>query len=226
MKQDRTQTGADGRLSTSVSPGSYDVIVDAPNFLKVSKHIEAKSGMHQTVAFVLEARPCASGPCLLNTDVLPVSFPEQSSALSPNGRYAIIGDDRDTGTYHSLFLEDRLVKTRRRIFNYDRRVLLVWNLSSNAFAVTDYVAKDSAECRVVSVDAKVPPIQVLDVLSRQLPPEKWKDLQAALRKHHVSVEAVEWSGSGSLLIKISENRELRPESFTGFYEVVLPAKRL
>jgi hypothetical protein len=122
--------------------------------------------------------------------VFPISFPDQSKALSPNGRYAIVGVDSDTQPHHTVFLEDRILKTRRKLFNYNRRVAFLWYYDSKAFAATDFVDADSSRCNIILVDKKVPPIPVLDLLFRQLSDDARESLKSHVSNHDVYVEAL------------------------------------
>jgi len=216
-------TDTDGKLSLDVSPGSYELTVESPGFVTSSKRIEAKPGTHQAVDIVLKVGACPPGVCGVVTNVFPVSFPGQSQAPSPDGRYVIVGADSGSGPYHSVFLEDRLLKTRRKLFDYDRHIVLLWKSDSKLLAVTDYVSSENSRCSILPVDEKVPPIQVLDVLSHQLSEDTWKQLQTHLSNHHAYVEAEVWDGPMSLLVKISGYGDADPAGFAGFYEVLLPA---
>ena len=217
-------TDSDGKLSLDVSPGSYDLTVESPGFLTVKKRIEAEPATHQNMDIVLKVGSCPPGPCLTVTHVFPVSFPAQSQAVSPDGRYAIVGVDSRTEPYHSVFLEDRLLKTRRKLFDYDRHIVLLWKSDSKLFAVTDYTGSDNSRCSVLSVDEKAPPVQVLDVLSHQLSEDTWKQLETHLRNHHAYVEAEAWDGPMSPMVKISGFGDADPTGFAGFYEVLLPVE--
>jgi hypothetical protein len=121
-----------------------------------------------------------------------------------------------------VFLDDRLLKTRRKLFNYDRNIALLWKSDSRLFAVTDYAGSDNSRCSVVSVDEIVPPIQVLDVLSRQLFEIAAQQLKRSLSNHHAYVEAYVWDGPTSLQVKISGYGDADPAGFVEFYEVLLP----
>jgi len=212
-------TDSDGKLLLDVSPGSYDLTVEFPGFVTATKSIEAKYATHQTIDIVLRAGSCS--PCVI-TAVLPVSFPEQSLAISPDGRYAIVGVDSAAEPHHTVFLEDLFLKTRRKLFNYDRHVALLWKPDSKLFAVTNYVGSDKSQCTIILVDEKMPPIQVLDVLSRQLTAASRKQLEIRLSNQHSYVEASAWDGSMTLEVKISGYGDADPAGFTEFFDVLLP----
>jgi hypothetical protein len=218
--RDKLSTSSDGKLSIEVPLGSYDLTVQSPSFAKVTKRVEVKTFTPQTIDITLEVESCS--PCPMVTDVFPVSFPEQSQAVSPDGRYAIIGVDSGSEPYHAVFLEDRLHKNRRELFNYDRHIVLMWKSDSKLFAVTDYLGSENSRCSIFSVNERVPPIQILDVLSRQLSEATWKQLKTHLSNHHAYVEAEVWDGALSLMVKISGYGDADPTGFTEFYEVLLP----
>lgn len=218
-------TDSDGKLSLEVFPGSYDLRVESPGFVTATKRIEAKTAAPQAIEIVLKVGSCPPGPCFVLANEVPVSFPVQSQAISPDGRYAIVGVDRGTKPSHSVFLEDRLLKTRRKLFNYDQHVDLLWKSDSKLFAVTDYVGSDSSRCSILSVDEKVPPVQVLDVLSHQLSKDTWEKLVTHLGSHHAYVEAEVWDGPTSLMVKISGDADAATAGIAGFYEVLLPSGR-
>ncbi len=142
--------------------------------------------------------------------------------MSPDGRYAIVGVDSAKEPYHTVFLEDQLLKSRRRLFNYNRSIALLWKSDSKLFAVTDYAGSDISRCSILSVDEKASPIQVLDVLSHQLSEGTWKKLETHLSDHHVYVEAAVWDGPRSLVVKISGYGDADPKGFVEFYRVLLP----
>src|ERR1700747_3736208 len=63
-----------------------------------------------------------------------VSFPERSRAESPNERYVIIGEENHSEPFHTAILEDRVLKTRRKLFDYDRHIDLLWSPDNRSFA--------------------------------------------------------------------------------------------
>ncbi|HYB61750.1 MAG TPA: carboxypeptidase-like regulatory domain-containing protein [Methylomirabilota bacterium] len=164
--QDKLTTDSHGELSLDVSPGSYEVTVESLGFAKAARRVKVKGDTPQTINIVLKVWLCSQ--CPIVTNVFAVPFPAKSLAVSPDGRYAIIGVDTDREPYHTVFLEDRVLNTRRKLFNYDRNIVLLWKPDSKLFAVTDYTGSDSSQCRIISADEDAPPIQVLDILSRQL----------------------------------------------------------
>jgi hypothetical protein len=96
-----------------------------------------------------------------------VSFPEQSQAASPNGRYVIVGENH-AEPFHTAILEDRALKTRRKLFDYDRHIDLLWNPDSKSFALTDYEESDYSRCSIIFIDQTLPTIRVWDKLVKAL----------------------------------------------------------
>ena len=214
-------TDRDGKLSLDVPPGNYDLSVRLAGFLTFTKRIEVQNDSHQTIDVVLRVDSCPPGPCPTVTNVFPVSFPEQSQVVSPDGRYVIVGVDSDAEPHHTAFLEDRINKTRRKLFNYDRHVSFLWYYDSDLIAVTDYVGSDSSRCSIVSVDEKAPPTEVLDLLFRQLSESSREILKRHLTNHHVYVEASLWSKPMALKLKVSGYGEADPAGFTEFYNLLV-----
>jgi hypothetical protein len=143
-----------------------------------------------------------------------VSFPEHSRAVSPNGHYAIVGVDSDTEPFHTVFLEDLRLRTRRKLFDYGRHIDLLWNPDSKSFALTDYAGSDYSSCSIVSVDENVPPIQLWDELVKAV---TGNDQKSLLKKHHVYIAATQWIDSGTLRVKVWGYGDVNPSGFTEFY---------
>ena len=145
---------------------------------------------------------------------LSVSFPEHSRAVSPDGRYAIAGVDSDTEPYHTVFLEDRQLMTRRKLFNYDRSIDLLWNPNSKSFALADRAGSDISRCSIVSVDKRVPTVDVWEKLVKAVDPDEQKNL---LANHHVYIAATEWPDSDKLRVKVWGYGDVNPSGLTRFY---------
>jgi hypothetical protein len=143
-----------------------------------------------------------------------VSFPEQSQAVSPNERYVIIGEENHSEPFHTAILEDRVLRTRRKLFDYDRHIDLLWSLDNRSFAVTDYEESDYSRCSIISTDQTVPTIQVWDELLKALTEKERKSL---LGNHHVYIAAVQWIGTGALKVKVWGYGDVNPSGFTRFY---------
>jgi hypothetical protein len=148
----------------------------------------------------------------LNTKL--ISFPEHSRALSPDGRYLITGVESDSEPYHTVFLDDRRLKTRRKLFNYDRHIELLWNPDSKHFALNDYAGSDYTECKIISVDEEIPSI---DVWNEILKGSTSKGQRSLLENHHVCVVAREWIDSYTLKVKVWGYGDVNPSGFIRFY---------
>lgn len=216
-------TAADGKLSADISPGDYDLTVDSPGFLKFTKHIKAEPDQAQRVDVVLKIEVCE--PCPLVSTILPITLPEASQAVSPDGRYAVVEAPDGSGAYHTVFIEDRRLKSsRRKLFSYDQRIIVLWNYDSRLFAVTKYTSGGS-DCTIFSADGSSPPISALAVLSRQLSRYTWEQLESRLSNHHVYVQAVVWMKPKTLQVRISVDRDEGSGHSTEFYDVLYPSKR-
>ena len=143
-----------------------------------------------------------------------ISFPEHSQARSPDGRYLIAGVESDSEPYHAVFLDDRRLKTRRKLFNYERHIELLWNPDSKYFVLNDYAGSDYSECKIISVDEKVPSIDVWNEIVRG---STSKEKRSLLENHHVYIAAREWIGSDTLKVKVWGYGEVNPSGFTRFY---------
>jgi hypothetical protein len=106
-------TDSGGKLLLHLASGTYHLAVKSPGLRPSTQRIDVKAGMHQTIAFVLNVQSYPPGSCTVDANVFPVSFPEQSQAVSPDGRYAVLGVDGDTKLSHTVLLEDRSFRTRR-----------------------------------------------------------------------------------------------------------------
>jgi hypothetical protein len=52
-----------GRFSTKVDPGSYELAVTSPGFLRWTKRIRVENGKNITVNIALQVGDCSPGPC-------------------------------------------------------------------------------------------------------------------------------------------------------------------
>jgi len=143
-----------------------------------------------------------------------VSFPEHSRAISPNRRYALINVDSDTEPHHTVFLEDRRLKTRRMLFHYGRSIEVLWNPDSKSFALTNYEGSNISSCMVIYVDQKVPTIDVWGELLEQVTTSERRIMTG---NHHVYIKARTWDGAKTLKLKISGYGGQSPHGFTRFY---------
>jgi hypothetical protein len=219
-------TDSGGKLYLNVPPGTYDLSVNVPGFALSTKRIEVKPDTSSKVDIVLKVQGCPPGSCVevSSGGVIsqPVPFPAQSLAISPDGHHIVVNVDSDEDPHHTVFLEDWFLKTRRKLFNYERHVALLWNSDSQLLAVTDYIGSDTSRCSIISVDDKVPPMQALDLLFRQLGEDAKKTLQSQLSNHHAYVEATGWDGPTSVVLKVSGYGERNPAGFAEFYDLHLP----
>lgn len=143
-----------------------------------------------------------------------VSFPEQSQAASPNARYVIIGGQNHAEPFHTAILEDRVLKTRRKLFDYDRHIDILWSPDNKSFALSDYEESDYSRCSIIFVDQTLPAIRVWDKLVKALTPTERKSL---LENQHVYIAAMQWIEAGALKVKVWGYGEVDPSGFTRFY---------
>jgi hypothetical protein len=144
----------------------------------------------------------------------PVAFPENSRAVSPSGRYVLVGVDADTEPNHTVFLEDIRLKTRRKLFNYERHIEVLWNPDSESFALSDYAASDYSHCSIVSVAENVPQVQIWDEMIKATAANEQRSL---LHNDHVYIAATNWISSRVLKVKVWGHGEANPTGFTRFY---------
>lgn len=122
-----------------------------------------------------------------------VVFPKARSLPSPDGRYVVRNADRQAplseyvGTFHSLFLEDKINGRFYKLCDYVGVAAVGWS-GNNFIVITQYVSRRTSRALVFATD---PPREalVLDVPSLiNLVPI---DLRAPLRENdHLFVEAV------------------------------------
>jgi hypothetical protein len=84
--REKLSTSSDGKLSLDVPLGSYDVTVESPGFAKVTKRVEVKILMPQTIDIALEVRPCS--PCPMVTDV-PSDLRVELRSTSGSNRFKV-----------------------------------------------------------------------------------------------------------------------------------------
>jgi hypothetical protein len=146
-----------------------------------------------------------------------VSFPASSRAVSPDGRYAVIDVDRGSQPYHTVFLKDLQLNTRRELFDYDRHVDVLWNPDSTLFAVTDYSESNFSTCRIFSVIARIATTSVLDQLFTTLSESEQKTLRRLQSNQHFYVAASTWTGPKELKLKVWGLGTADPKGFTRYY---------
>jgi hypothetical protein len=150
-----------------------------------------------------------------------VSFPDNSQAVSPDGRYVVVDVDSLSEHYHTVFLTDLQFNTRRKLFNYDRNIDVLWSPDSKLLAVTDYGDSNFSRCSVISVDEKIAVISVLDQLFRSLSGSDRKRLERLQNNHHFYVAASAWTGPEKLRLKVWGNGDADPKGFIRYYTVLI-----
>lgn len=198
------RTDNPGEFKFDVPPGVYDLRAIAQGFLPQSQRVDVQGGTSQKISLTLGVRSCGQD-CMPREKMSAalVDFPEQSQAISPDGRYAILAVDPGPVPQHTLVFEDRILKTRRPLLSYERHVTVLWHLSSRVFAVTEYVGNDNSQCRIYSVDDTSHPISVLERLYGQLPEPAKESLKAALASHSTFVEAQDWVYPTNLMLMVT-----------------------
>jgi len=142
-----------------------------------------------------------------------ISLPQQSQAASPNGRYVIVGENH-AEPFHTAILEDRVLKTRRKLFDYDRHIDILWNPDNRSFALTDYEESDYSRCSIIFIDQTLPTIRVWDKLVKAVSQRERKSL---LENQHVYIAAMQWIEAGALKVKVWGYGKVDPSGFTRFY---------
>ncbi len=156
-------------------------------------------------------------PGATQTQPLPaklISFPGHSRAVSPDGRYLISGVYDDSEPHHPVFLDDRRLKTRRKLFDYERHIEILWNPDSKSFVLNDYAGSDYSECKIISVDEKAESIDVWDKIVKGIAPREQRTL---LENHHVYIAAREWGSRDAIKVKVWGYGEVNRSGFTRFY---------
>jgi hypothetical protein len=126
-------------------------------------------------------------------------------------------------------LEDRVLKTRRKLFQYDRRVVFLWY--GKLIIATDYAGRRPSHCTLYSVDKKTPSVQVLDLLLSQLDEDERRGLVEVLSNRRVYVEALGFGFNGmaewgpGLGAKLSAYGPEGTLEFQWIYCVGLPAEQ-
>lgn len=160
---------------------------------------------------------CAS--CPIVRTIFPIDLSKYSEAKSPNGQYSIVGEKKDKGLVHKLFLLDNVRGQRRKLPSYNNRVTILWNSNSDFFSVTEYIDENHSRCTMMSVKPKSRGVGVIDVLSHQLTPDTWEGLKAHLGDQRFLVEGWAWQGDTALEATISTDASAFP---TGTYIVLVP----
>jgi hypothetical protein len=180
-------------------------------------HLAELRGMSQRLTFLLfvavSLLGLPSAQAQVSTTKL-IAFPERSHAISPDGRYSITGVHNDSEPYHTVYLDDRRLKTRRKLFEYGRHIEILWNPDSKSFVLNDYGGSDYSECRIMSVDEKANSIDVWDAITKGITTKEQRNL---LENHHVYIAAKEWISPDTLKVKVWGYGEVNRPGFTRFY---------
>jgi hypothetical protein len=195
-------TDSAGKLELDLAPGNYLLRMQVPGFRRARRPIEVKPGTHQFISIVLEVKSCS--PCVMVTTMPlgfplppePPSFPALTEVPSLDGRYVLVSKGRAFSHHHTVFLEDHHLKTRRRLFEFNDRVVLLWNEDSTLLAVTDYETRGSSRCTIYSVDKKFPPFPAMDLILSGLTEPERQSLEKFLSKERVLEEAIRWNDNG------------------------------
>ncbi len=193
-----------GRLEIQLPPGTYEVIVASPGFDKSKKRVEVQNTTPQLISFLLAPSVCVGNCTVVNEG--PPSSMDNLPGVAPNGGYAIVDVVGEREPRHAIFLEDRILDTKRKLFASDHPGAFLWNPASNEFAVTDdkdYTGNDISLHCIFSVERDVPPIPVLDLLARQLSETEREHLENGLRSRRVEIQALEWINPKKLQVEIS-----------------------
>jgi hypothetical protein len=113
-----------------------------------------------------------------------------------------------------VFLEDRRMKTRRKLFECGRSIEILWNPDSESFVLSDYAGSDYSECKIISVQDRVPSIDVWDRIVKGITLRQQRTL---LKNHHVCIETKEWISPDTPKVKIWRYGDVNPSGFTRFY---------
>ena len=223
-------TDENGRVSLALPSGIYTLRVQMLGFRPVKRRIQAEPGTHQTIPIQLTLGTCPQCVEVLcaGTGCPPTpSFPEQSHVASLDGRYLLLRRGWPWAGRHTVELEDRVLKTRRKLFQYDRRVVFLWY--GKLIIATDYAGRRASHCTLYSVDKKTPSVQVLDLLLSQLDEDERRGLVEVLSNRRVYVEALGFGFNGmaewgpGLGAKLSAYGPEGTLEFQWIYGVGLPA---
>jgi len=181
--------GSDGKVSINLPPGRYPLRVHVLGFRAWKGEIEARPGTRQTVPVFLEI-PSYSNCVTVGTQTVPLSpppsFPEQSQVLSPDGRYRLVRTGWPSAGHHMVLLEDRVHKSRRKLFQYHKRVTFSW-YTDNLFAAKDQLGDGSSTAVYYSVHPATPSVQALDLVFSQCQEDERGSLEKYLSTKRVDV---------------------------------------
>ncbi len=213
-------TDFNGRLHLDLPPGIYDLIVASPGFNEMKKHVEVQTATQQLISVVLAVGECSAGCPIIPVGV-PITLHTQSQLMSPNRNYEIVDIEVGWGRGypHEVYLEDEALRIRHKLFGYERQVFMSWNPDSKMIAVTNFINTDSSRCSIFSIDAKVPPIPVLDLLFSQLSETGRENLKARLSNHRFYIEAPGWLKPMDLEVLVTGTDDKDQAGFSDRYMV-------
>ncbi len=183
-------TGSNGKLSLDLPAGPYTLRVQVPGMLSWKRDIEAKPGARQTIPVQLRIGSysnCVNITTLSGPPPQPLSIPEQRQVFSPDGRYRLVSRGWPFAPRHSVIMEDRVLKTRRTLFQYHKSVNFLW-YGSTLLVATDDRGDDSSRSVYYSVHKDVPPIQALDLVFSQMEEDERNSLKRFLGNERVRTE--------------------------------------
>lgn len=143
-----------------------------------------------------------------------ISFPGQmATAKSPDGRFLIRNEDRDSEPFHILFIEANEGKPIA-FKEYARHVDVLWGPTSDYFAVNDWKGSDRASPFLYAVSSPETPIDLELELVKTL---KHSADGQLFGNHHVYLSVLRWTGSKQMVCRLSGHGDKNPRSFTKYY---------
>ena len=145
-----------------------------------------------------------------------VLFPDEQRAVSPGSRYVLENVASNSGPpyVHTIFLRDRKLASRRKIFEYERHVQILLNPNGESFALSDYAGSNVAVCSVIGVHENVKALSILDDVLKTVPANERVAIQ---RNDHLYVAAVAWIDAQTLRVAIWGHDSERRKGFSRFY---------
>lgn len=144
------------------------------------------------VLLTLACSPTASSPTIEAVWSFPGTV---NQALSPNGRLAVVNEDRDQEPNHVLFLRNTETNLASAIFPYRRHVDVSWASDSRFFFVNDYAESNSSDCIVIDTGS-----MARKHMSRALRSERHRTLR--LDESHLYVTCSTWRAQDLILVSV------------------------